>query len=74
MIPPARRRPSILTSPVVGRIRPARDAHQRRLAGAILAEQGMDFTGAYREVDVVNGAKAVKVHRHGRELKERRTG
>ena len=52
--------PSILTAraveqdlAAVGRGQPVQDVHQRRLAGAVLAEQRMDLAGPDFEVDAV---------------------
>ena len=40
---------------LVGPVEPAEDVHQRRLAGAVLAEQAEDFAGADGQVDRVVG-------------------
>ena len=41
----------------VGPVQPGQDVHQRALAGAVLAEQGVDLAGAQVEVDVVVGER-----------------
>ena len=43
---------------LVGRGQPVEDVHQGRLAGAVLAEQGVDLAGPDVEVDVVVGDDA----------------
>ena len=43
---------------LVRRRQPVEDVHQRRLAGAVLAEQGMDLAGPDVEVDPVVGDDA----------------
>ena len=50
--------PSSRISPSSGVRQPVEDVHQRRLAGAVLAEQGMDLARAGLEVDVVVGDDA----------------
>ena len=40
---------------LVGLREPVEDVHQRRLAGAVLAEQRVDFAAAEVEIDVVVG-------------------
>ena len=48
---------------LVGRVEPVEDAHQRRLAGAVLAEQRVDLAAAQVEVDAVvgdDGAEALR--------------
>ena len=45
--------PSIRISPPLGVHHAAEDAHQRRLAGAVLAHQRDDFARCHREIDVV---------------------
>ena len=42
----------------VGPVEPVEDVHQRALAGAVLAEQGVDLAGAQVEVDAVVGDDA----------------
>ena len=42
----------------VGSGQPIQDAHQRRLAGAVLPEKGMDLPAADREIDPVVGNEA----------------
>ena len=42
----------------VGPVQPGEDVHQRALAGAVLAEQGVDLARAQVEVDVVVGDDA----------------
>ena len=44
--------------PVVGLVEPVEDAHQGALAGAVLAEQGVDLARGQREVDAVVGDDA----------------
>jgi hypothetical protein len=44
--------------PRVGSGQPIQDAHQRRLAGAVLPEKGMDLPAADREIDPVVGNEA----------------
>ena len=39
--------------PGVGPVQAVEDVHQRRLPGAVLAEQRMDLTAAHVEIDVV---------------------
>ena len=41
--------------PLVGRVEPVEDVHQRRLAGAVLAEERVHFARPEVEVDVVVG-------------------
>ena len=47
------RRPSSRISPGVGRKHAGEDVHQRRLAGAVLAEQRIEPAAAHRDVDAV---------------------
>ena len=42
---------------LVGRVEAGEDAHQRRLAGAVLAEQGVDLARPQHEVDVVRAPR-----------------
>ncbi len=44
--------------PLVGLDQPVEDVHERALAGAVLAEEGMDLAGPDIEVDVVVGEHA----------------
>ena len=56
---PERDRPAVDAD--LARVRPVEageDVHQRALAGAVLAEQGVDLAGAQLEVDVVVGDDA----------------
>jgi ABC-type sugar transport system ATPase subunit len=46
--------------PAVGLVDAGQHLDQRRLAGAVLAEQGMDFALAHREVDTVKSFQAEK--------------
>src|SRR6266550_3211287 len=41
-------------------INPAEDLHQRRFAGAVLAADGVNFTGLYAEIDISQGLHAGK--------------
>ena len=43
---------------LVGPVRAVEGLHQRRLAGAVLADDGVDRAGADREVDAVVGDDA----------------
>ena len=43
---------------LVGLVQPGEDVHQRALACPVLAEQGVDLTGAHVEVDVIVGEHA----------------
>ena len=45
-------------SPLSGVAEPVEDVHERRLAGAVLAEQGVDLAGPDVEVDAVVGEHA----------------
>jgi hypothetical protein len=55
----------------VGRVEAVEDAHQRRLAGAVLAEQGMDLPAPQIEIDVVVGEHAGELLRYPAELEDR---
>ena len=46
--------------PGIGRLRAGQDLQKRRLAGAILAEEGVDLGGAHFEVDGLERAHAGK--------------
>jgi hypothetical protein len=46
---------------LVGMREPVQDAHQRRLAGAVLAQQSMNRAGREREVDTVVGDDVAEV-------------
>ena len=48
----APRVPSIVMRPSILRVNAGDDLHQRRLAGAVLADQAVDLAAAQREVDV----------------------
>ena len=50
--------PSTSMVPVVGLLHAVQDLHQRRLAGAVLADEGVDRAGADVDVDVVVGDHA----------------
>ena len=50
--------PSSRILPSSGRGQPVEDVHERGLAGAVLAEQGVDLAGPDLEVDVVVGDDA----------------
>ena len=56
---------------LVGRVEPVEDVHQRRLAGAVLAEQRMDLAAAQVEVDVVVGEHAREPLRDPAQLEQR---
>ena len=43
---------------LVGPLHPVEDLHQRRLAGAVLADEGVDGAGAHAQVDVAVGDHA----------------
>ena len=45
------------------RVHAVEDLHQRRLAGAVLAEQGVDLAGPHVEVDVVVGHEVAEALR-----------
>ena len=51
-------RPSMQDLPGVGLVQPVEDVHERALAGAVLAEEGMDLAGREVEVDAVVGDDA----------------
>ena len=57
---------------LVGRVEPVEDVHQRRLAGAVLAEQRVHLAAAEVEVDVVVGEHAREPLRDPAQLEERR--
>ena len=44
--------------PLIGSVEPGQHVHERALAGAVLAEEGVDLPGPDVEVDVVVGAHA----------------
>jgi hypothetical protein len=49
-------------------VEPGQDAHQRRFAGPVLSDQGMDFAPGRLEIDVIVGhhrAKALADVAHG---------
>ena len=52
--------PSISISPSSGAMHARKNVHQRRLAGAVLAEQRMDFAGVEREIDAAQRLRAAK--------------
>jgi len=45
---------------LIGGIEAVEDVHQRRLAGAVFAQQGMDLAWFQRQVDMVIGQNARK--------------
>ena len=53
-------------------VEPVEDAHERRLAGAVLAEQGMDLTTDELEVDVVVGERTREALRDSAHLENQR--
>ena len=53
---------------LVGLQQPVEHVHQRRLAGAVLAEQRVDLTGLDDEVDVVVGHEAAEALRDAGQL------
>src|SRR5262249_4764046 len=55
----------------VGRVEAVEDAHQRRLPGAVLAEQRMHLAAAQVEVDVVVGEHPRELLRDPAELEDR---
>ena len=46
--------------PLVGLIEPVEDFHQRAFAGAVLAQQGVNFPGLHIEIDMIIGQDAGK--------------
>ena len=56
---------------LVGRGQPVEDVHERRLAGAVLAEQGVDLAGTDLEVDAVVGDDARVALRDAAHLERR---
>ena len=56
---------------LVGRVQPVEDVHQRRLAGAVLAEQGVNLAVPQIEIDVVVGEHARELLRDPAELEDR---
>ena len=63
-----------LDRPGIGLLRPGQDLEQRRLPGAVLAEQRMDLAGAHREVDVVERLDAGKALGDPHHAQQRRGG
>ena len=59
---------------LVGCVEPVEDVHQRRLAGAVLAQQRVHLAAAQVEVDVVVGEHAREPLGDPAELEERRVG
>ena len=53
-------------------VQPVEDVHQRRLAGAVLAEQGVDLAGLDRQVDVLVGDDPGEALRDPAELEPHR--
>ena len=67
-------RPSSRISPPSPRKRAGHDLDQRRLAGAVLAHQRMNFAGLDPKIDVVQRAHAGKGLRHAEHLNSRGQG
>ncbi len=57
---------------LVGPQEPVEDVHQRRLAGSVLAEQGVDLARLNGEVDAVVGDEAAKTFRDPTQLELQR--
>jgi hypothetical protein len=51
----------------VGLLQPGEDAHERRLARPVLAEQGVDLPWPQHEVDAVQCSHGPEVLRHSRD-------
>ena len=60
--------------PLVGLVRPGEHLDQRRLAGAVLAEQAVHLTGADVEVDAVEGPDARELLDDAVHLQQRGSG
>ena len=61
-------RPATLTSAAIGRHDPGHDLDERRLAGAVLAQQRVDLAGSHVQVDVVeHDGIAVALAKAGRD-------
>ena len=58
--------------PVVGRVDAGEHLHQRRLAGAVLADDRVDLAGAQVEVDAVQHLDADEALADARHLEQRR--
>ena len=59
---------------LVGPVEPVEDVHQRRLAGAVLAEEGVHLAAAQVEVDVVVREDAREALRDAAQLEDGRVG